>query len=233
MPHQFDVPSIGDIVYVECDTGEYEFPVAWGNVTKGLDEAPEIPEAFKRMVPSNRGIFTPGGHLVEFDDGESNPTSTPKDTDLTTKDRGIRITSSKNNQIHIIEDDDNSKQYILLKDASGSYLKLDYNQGKITITDNTSSIVIDKNADTVVSKNGQNKIFKLGDNKQILGQGTEHMVLGDTWFTMMDTFLSSIISGIVPGSPGMNAQSLIAIKQAATALQGSLPSFKSPNSFTD
>lgn len=133
LPHQFDVPSIGDIVYVECDTGEYEFPIAWGNVTKGLDEAPLIPQAFKRTVPTNRGIFTPKGHLVEFDDGESKPTNSPKDTDLTTKNRGIRITSSANNKIHIIEDAENSNQYILIQDAGGNLIKLDYKNNQLTI----------------------------------------------------------------------------------------------------
>ena len=120
LPHQFDVPSIGDIVYVECDTGEYEFPIAWGNVTKGLDEAPEIPEAFKRVVPTNRGTYTPNGHMMEFDDGESKPTKSPSDKDLTTKNRGIRITSSANNKIHIIEDSENSTQYILIEDKNGN-----------------------------------------------------------------------------------------------------------------
>lgn len=132
-PHQFDVPSIGDIVYVECDTGEYEFPVAWGNVTKGLDENVAIPQAFKRNVPSNRGSYTPGGHLVELDDGESNPTNSPVDTNLTSKKRGIRITSSANNKIHILEDTVNGNQYILLQDAGGNLIKLDYSNNKLTI----------------------------------------------------------------------------------------------------
>lgn len=133
LPHQFDVPSIGDIVYVECDTGEYEFALAWGNVTKGLDEEPEIPEEFKRVVPTNRGLYSPGGHLIEIDDGESKPTSSPKDTDLTTKKRGIRITSSQDNKIHIIEDDDNSEKYILIEDAGGNLIKLDYQNNELTI----------------------------------------------------------------------------------------------------
>mgnify|MGYP001582407957 CR=1 FL=1 len=133
LPHQFDVPSIGDVVYIECDGGEYEFPVAWGNITKGLDESPEIPTVFKRAVPTNRGFYTPEGHTLEFDDGESRPTNSPKDTDLTTKSRGIRITSSQNNKIHIIEDDDNSKQYILIEDKTGNMIKLDYKENELTI----------------------------------------------------------------------------------------------------
>lgn len=133
LPNSFDVPSIGDIVYVECDTGEYEFPVAWGNVTKGLDEAPEIPAAFKRNVPTNRGTYSPGGHTIELDDGVSKPSSSPNDKDLTTKDRGIRVTSSANNKIHIIEDSENGKEYILIEDKNGNMVKLDYKNNELTI----------------------------------------------------------------------------------------------------
>lgn len=133
LPNSFDVPSIGDIVYLECDTGEYEFPIAWGNVTKGLDEAPEIPASFKRNVPTNRGTFSPGGHKIEIDDGEAKPSTAPNDKDLTTKNRGIRITSTANNKIHIVEDSDNGKEYILIEDKNGNMVKLDYKNNELTI----------------------------------------------------------------------------------------------------
>ena len=58
--------------------------------------------------------------MMEFDDGESKPTKSPSDKDLTTKNRGIRITSSANNKIHIIEDSENSTQYILIEDKNGN-----------------------------------------------------------------------------------------------------------------
>lgn len=133
LPNSFDVPSIGDIVYVECDAGEYEFPIAWGNVTKGLDEAPEIPESFKRNVPTNRGTYSPGGHKIELDDGVAKPSNSPNDKDLTTEKRGIRITSSANNKIHIVEDSDNGKEYILIEDKNGNMVKLDYKNNELTI----------------------------------------------------------------------------------------------------
>lgn len=132
-PGQFDVPSIGDIVFVECDTGEYEFPVAWGNVVKGLDTSPEIPSAFRRNVPSNRGMYTPGGHLFEMDDGQSNPTKSPNDKDLTTKDRGIRLTSKDGYKIHIAEDPDSGKQQINIEAKDGSFIKIDVENGSIDI----------------------------------------------------------------------------------------------------
>ena len=132
-PGLFDVPAIGDIVYVECDTGEYEFPIAWGNVIKGSDDNTQIPEQFKRNIPSNRGLYSPGGQLIELDDGVSKPSSTPNDKDLTTKKRGIRITSSVNNKIHIVEDSENNNEYILIEDKNGNMVKLDYKNNELTI----------------------------------------------------------------------------------------------------
>jgi Type VI secretion system/phage-baseplate injector OB domain len=190
-PSSFSIPSIGDTVYIEADTGEPEYAVASGNVTKGDDSNPSTPTAFQRPIPSNRGWQTPGGHLIEFDDGEATVSNAPIDSNFTSTNKGVRITTSEGN--------------------------------KILIDDSTNTITI---------INSQGKIFKLTD-KQILGQGTEHMVLGDTWYNMMNTFLNSVISGIAPGSPGQNAASLLAIKQAATTLQSSLPNLKSPNSYTD
>jgi len=81
--------------------------------------------------------------------------------------------------------------------------------------------------------NNEGKRFFLGEDKQILGQGDEPILLGDTTITNWDAYLTSAIAGIVPGSPGQNASSLLAIKSAMSTLQGLLSSFKSPNSFTD
>lgn len=182
LPHQFDVPSIGDIVYVECDGGEYEFPIAWGNVTKGLDESPEIPEQFKRAVPSNRGFYTPGGHLVELDDGESNPTKSPKDTDLTTKNRGIRITSSANNKIHIIEDEDSSKKYILIEDAGGNLIKLDYQENQLTIN-SIGKTKIDTVQDKTETVGGNDSLSVTSDRTETIGGKLSIVVTGDCEIT--------------------------------------------------
>lgn len=119
VPGFFSVPSVGDLVYVECDSGTHEFPVAWGNATKGKDASPEIPAVFKKDVPTNRGIYTPGGHTVEFDDGDATPGSDPKYDSRTTKNRGIRITSSSGHKIHIADDSENSVQSITIMDKEG------------------------------------------------------------------------------------------------------------------
>lgn len=231
-PGQFNVPSIDDVVYVEADGGYAEFPIAWGNVIMGEDASPDTPQEFIRDIPTNRGWKTPGGHILELDDGIATVIQEVDDTNFTTKNRGIRITTSGGNKIHIAEDSDNSSESILIENNDGSSFLIDKTNKKMVWTDSANSITIDKNDNTITAKNSKNQIFKLADH-QILGQGTEHMVLGDTWFTMMNTFLTSVISGIMPGSPGQNAQSLIQIKQAATTLQNSLPNLKSQNSYTD
>lgn len=213
LPHQFDVPSIGDIVFIECEAGEYEFPIAWGNVTKGLDEAPEIPEAFKRVVPTNRGIHTPGGHLVEFDDGESNPTKSPSDTDLTTKNRGIRITSSANNKIHIIEDSENSTQYILIEDKNGNMIKLDYQNNELTINsvgktnfdtaeDRTDSVggnlSININGNCIINASGDTTVE--GSSVKLGAMAVESAIKGDSFKLLFDTHTHTGPSG-PPVSP--------------------------------
>jgi len=140
-PGQFAVPSIGDLVYVEADTGEAEYSVAWGNVTKGLDENADLPEAFKRDIPTNRGLYTPLGHIFEMDDGEAKLTNAPKDNDFTDKGRGVRLTTKAGNKIHIMEDETNSKQYILIEDKEGDYIKLDYKDKKVTIVSKDTTLI--------------------------------------------------------------------------------------------
>lgn len=132
-PHKFDPPKIGDIVYLEAEAGWYTYPVAHGRMIKGEDNSPDIPEEFRRDVPTNRGIYSPGGHLVEIDDGIAPATQNPQDTNFTTENRGVRITSAGNNKIHIIEDVDNGNTFILLQDAGGNFVKLDYKNNQLTI----------------------------------------------------------------------------------------------------
>lgn len=132
-PHQFDVPSMGDIVYVECDGAEHEFPVAWGNLTKGKDGQAEIPQAFKRTVPTNRGMYSPGGHLFEIDDGVHLPVPQLTDTAFSTENRGIRITTKAGNKVHLVEDSENQQQYILISDVNGNTIRLDYQDNRLSI----------------------------------------------------------------------------------------------------
>lgn len=85
-PGSFFVPKKGDIVYVECDAGYETHLVAFGNINKGLEEGSleELPSVFQRISPTNQGFYSPGGHLIEIDDGK----------DLLGTDKGMRFTTS-------------------------------------------------------------------------------------------------------------------------------------------
>lgn len=151
VPGVFTVPSIGDLVFVECDAGMPEFAIAWGNVTKGKDANPEIPAQFKRTIPTNRGFYTPGGHFFEMDDGVATVTDNPDDKQFTTAGRGVRLTTRKGNKIHVIEDEDAAQHYILLEDVAGNMIKLDTQNKSIEINavENQNN-VIGKNYQIVV-----------------------------------------------------------------------------------
>lgn len=133
-PGNFTVPSIGDIVFVECDSGHPEYPVCWGNVVKGTNSAPEIPDEFKRDIPTNRGMYSPGGHLIEIDDGIANLTPDKNNPDQTTKSKGIRITTSDGSKIHIQDDSENGIKQILIEDPDGNSFVIDRENGSMDQT---------------------------------------------------------------------------------------------------
>lgn len=117
----YDVPSIGDVVYIECDCGHETHPVAWGNIVKGKDGDLDVPEAFQRVNPTNRGLYTPGGHLVELDDGEG-PLNTGK---------GVRITTSGGIMIHALEGTPLESQ-VLIEMPNGASFIIDGTEDKIS-----------------------------------------------------------------------------------------------------
>lgn len=165
----FGPPAVGEIVYVECDTGMYEFPYARGKVTKGNFASPSTPEAFKRTVPSNRGLFTPGGNFIEMDDGEAAGGSDPKDTNLTTKNRGIRITSKSGHKIMIQDDPDNGTETITILDKSGDGITFDSAAKKVSIVSKgdlsataDANITMSANADATITATGNGKFAGTG-----------------------------------------------------------------------
>lgn len=174
----FDPPSIGDLVYVECDTGEHEYPIAWGNLTKGRDTNPELPERFRREVPSNRGLYTPGGHYLEMDDGIAEVTDAPNDKQFTTEKRGVRLTTTAGNKIHISEDTDNQEQYILVEDVNGNKIRFDYLDNNVTIEskDTTDVITAGDRADTT---GGNQTEDVTGDRTETVGGNLTVTVTGD------------------------------------------------------
>jgi len=153
-PGHFTVPSIGDVVYLESDSGQVEYPVAWGNIISGPDNAPNMPEEFRRDIPTNRGIYTPGGHLLEFDDGEATLSSDISDTNFTTKSRGVRLTTTAGNTIHISEDSENNIENITIKDKNGNFILLDHANGSNNVkisSEGTSEVVTTEDRTEIVT----------------------------------------------------------------------------------
>lgn len=120
LPFAFDIPEPKDVVYVECDGGFETNLVAWGKILGNGSEI-QLPNEFKRAKPTNRGFYTPGGHLIEFDDGNS----------ITTLGKGIRITTSDGSSISISEDPTDSK--IILEKKEGAIVELDGVSDRITV----------------------------------------------------------------------------------------------------
>lgn len=113
-PGTFNVPAIDTVVYVECDGGFYTHPVAWGNLNYGTDDALKFPEEFQRVSPTNRGIYTPGGLLLEIDDG-TDPLAFTK--------RGVRL-KTKGETIINLKDESVDKSFEFTF-SSGTNFKID------------------------------------------------------------------------------------------------------------
>jgi len=223
-PNGFDAPSVGDIVYVEVDAGVFTHPVAWGNTIKGPDAAPEMPTQFRRDIPTNRGFYTPGGHLIEFDDGIGVLTKDPNETQTTSEKRGIRITTQGENRIHIMEDSVTNEHFILIRDFGGNLIKLDYAAKEITIssigdtntftfkdekkeiqgkfnTDVTKTIDINAGEDFNLFTN-QNMILTATQNIKIGSSGAnENLVLGQAFKTLYNQHTHIGNLGIPTGVP--------------------------------
>lgn len=196
-PGSFSTPAIGDLVYVECESGEPEYAYAWGNVAKGEKANADIPARFKKTVPTNRGFYTPGGHFIELDDGDAKAGSDPQYKDRSTKGRGVKITSSQSNKIHIVEDDDAGTQHILIQDKEGSFIKLDYKNKELTISSvgkSTTSTAEDK-TETV----GGNLTVNVTGNATIKAAGNVE-VAADGNATFKGTGMTTVGDG---GSPTM------------------------------
>lgn len=154
-PGMFSVPSIKDVVFITCESGEAEHSYAWGNITKGDKAKPDLPDRFKRTVPTNRGLYTPGGNFIELDDGEAKPGADPKASNLSTKKRGIRI-SRNGYEISINDDPDNGVENITIVDKAGDGIVFNSKDKKVNvISKGTLSISADDSLDIKSNKNIQ------------------------------------------------------------------------------
>lgn len=220
-PTFFDVPSIGDVVYVGTDAGEGEYLIAWGNIIKGLKDANNTPTEFVRDIPTNRGIKTPGGHALELDDGIATITDNPDDTQFTTEKRGIRVTSTAGNKIHIIEDADAGQQYILLETTNGNFIKIDYKENKLDI-----NILKDKQ-ETIGGNVAENVT---GNKNQTIGGSLTINVTGDVTMTCSNVTVTASGNATVDaggsgtlktgGAATVDAGGSIMLKSGSNAITG-------------
>lgn len=152
----FDIPEPGDIVFIECDGGFETHPIAWGKLLSPDAEKVPLPSAFKKLVPTNRGSYTPGGHLIEYDDGDP----------VLGIEKGIRFTTSDGSKIHISEDISENK--IVLEKSAGQKLEID--SGLDTVTVNTvqgQKIQLQATVGVTITSATGDTVF-LGSNKASL-----------------------------------------------------------------
>jgi hypothetical protein len=217
-PGMFSVPEIGDIVYVECDAGFATHPLAWGNLTKGKTSAEDVPDVFQRNNPTNRGMYTPDGHLFEMDDG----------TTLAGTKKGIRLTTANGSKIHII--DDPADIQINLELPTGDQFKMTPTDG-IVINAN-SNIKISSLAGNIEADGSLGKL-KLGAGKVGLGgPAAELLDLFDQLLQQLDTLLTSMATETHLGnlgystSPPLNAAAYAAVQVQIALIKTLLATIK-------
>lgn len=137
-PGTYTVPDIGDVVFVEADTGIYTHPIAWGNFTKKGGGA--VPDTFLRPNPTNRGMYSKSGHLFELDDG----------TGSDKVGAGVRVTTSGLHIFHMI--DDEAETNITLKDSAGNGFVLDTLTNTYTLQVTDTTMVLDDSGYTLTAK---------------------------------------------------------------------------------
>ena len=137
-PNIYDPPEIGDIVFIECESGASGSPIARGRFIKtNSDNSNSLPTQFQKNIPTVRGQYTPGGHSIELDDGDAANENGNVYADVgpptnTTTNRGVRITTTGGQKIHVAEDP-NGDQHILLEDNKGNLIKIDFSDNTVNI----------------------------------------------------------------------------------------------------
>ena len=165
----FDIPEPGDIVYVECDGGFEDYPIAFGKLISESGKTP-LNEKFKRDKPTNRGFHTPLGHTLELDDG--------KPDDETGK--GIRFTTSQGSLVSITEDSGEDDKITLSK-PDGQIFEIDMTDDKISmktkqgqlleLTSGVGTTISSASGDKVVMGSGTLTVSNADGDKVELAKG--------------------------------------------------------------
>lgn len=159
----FGVPGIGNIVYLECDCGYETHPIAHGVIPKGTDTVINVPEVFRRLNPTNKGFYTPNGHLIEMDDGEG----------LSKTGKGIRLTTSKG----IV---------IKLDDIEDSVSISNINEDSIVLS-KSEGIIITSKSDTVNDASGSHTISSGSEHSLVITDSNVTLSSGETNLTLTDS----------------------------------------------
>lgn len=137
LPFCYDVPVIGDVVYIQTDGGFETHPIAWGKFSDGENDS--LPDVFKRSNPTNRGFYTPEGHLIELDDG----------SDALKTSSGIRVTTAGGTSISVEDRADR----IEIATAFGDKLSVDSKEGIQASTPTGTSLSM-KNGEVSLEASG-------------------------------------------------------------------------------
>lgn len=246
IPGLFSVPQVGDVVYVEADCGYGEYLVAWGNFLKGDSSADNLPTEFSRNNPTNMGFYSPGGHLVEIDDGSG----------VADVGQGIRITTSGGNKITILEDETAPEGLITIETTGGANITIDGTEDTINASSSFGDSLTVSAADGILAttpaaggtslsmKNGQVTINGAIGVKVADGVGAElnltggKVALGGTPAELLDLFdqalsqlitLTNTLSVEAPAGFGtilVGAPTYLSVNGQLTTIKGLLDGIK-------
>jgi hypothetical protein len=150
----FFSPVVGDVVWVQFESGDPNRPLLVGGMTAKAKMPAELasPEALRR------GIRTPGGHWIRFSDD-------PADLHLTISTAGGGYAS--------MDKDGN----VIVSNKNGSHLYLNAKDGQTTVMDETGSMVsmVDGKI-SLVAKDGS--AISISDKVQVLAKGDVVLTAG-------------------------------------------------------
>jgi hypothetical protein len=231
-PGSFSVPSKEDVVYIECDGGYYEHPIAWGNLNRGDDGDLQFPEEFQRVSPTNRGLYTPKGSLIELDDGSS----------LLDTDSGIRLTGHNGTKFAVNTFDDSITAEVVFGDtfelsaangfqvatpaAGGTSLSM--KGGSVDITGATGvNISSSALADVTVTGGGDAALVLSGGTVALGGPAGELLDLVDQIIDVVDETLTNITAitvptAVGPSGPPTNSAAFIATQVTLATIKTTL-----------
>lgn len=219
-PGSFSVPDVDDVVYLEAEAGYDSHPVAWGNLNSESDGSPDYPDVFQRVTPSNRGFFTPGGHLIELDDGQG----------LSNTGEGVRITTSGG----IIIDLNDTEDSVTISTSAGNSTVFDssgitstdtfgnsitMSESGIALEDVTGNTITTSDTGIVIETTAGAEL-SLANGKVALGNDVGELLqqlvtLLQAFTTAAPTFVSTAVG------PGVLDPTLVtAISDATTTLTG-------------